>query len=178
MIKEFSVHPKPQNSNSKIAVLIAVAVACLGFVSYFLVDRYQGIIGLFALCSLTTAILIYTKYISPEFYYDIKLEDDNTFLFVVRQVIGKRHTTLCRIDMADIISVTKETKKERRSHKSESNVRKYIYAPTLFPDKTFRITTKSRYESAEIIIEGTDEFCQMLSEYSKEARELRLLDEE
>lgn len=170
MIKEFSVHPKPQNNNAKIACMTFVLIAALGFVVYFQIEKYKGIIGIFALLALTTGILIYTKFISPEFYYDITFDASETPVFVVRQVIGRRQTTLCRIDLADIEKIEREEKAERRKHKTPSGTRKYIYAPTMFPKEIYRITAKSQYESAEIIIECSEEFSNLLKEYSKEAR--------
>lgn len=178
MIKEFSAHPKPQNKNSKIAFLIAILVSAIVFVTYFLIEKYKGVVGMFGLMTLTTGILIYTKYISPEFYYDITFDSEDNPLFVVRQIIGKRQTTLCRLDLADIVAVKYETAKERRAHKTEKGVRKYVYAPTMFPKETYRITVSGRYEKAEIIIEGTKEFADLLENYSKEARAALLNGEE
>ena len=105
MIQEFSVHPKPQNNNAKIAFLITFLASAVSFVTYFLMDRYRGFVGLLAVMLLVTALLIYTKYISVEFYYDIAVDDESLPMFIVRQTIGKRQTTLCRLDLADILKV-------------------------------------------------------------------------
>ena len=78
----------------------------------------------------------------------------------------------------DGFEVKYETKKDRRAHKTEKGVRKYVYAPTMFPKENYRLTVKSRYESAEIIIEGTKEFADLLENYSKEARETVIDSEE
>ena len=178
MIKEISARPTPQNKNAKIGFLIFLLLSAVAFVTYYFIDRYKGVVGLVGLMALTTGILIYTKYISVQFYYDVVIDSGNNPMFVVRQLIGRRVTTLCRIDLADIIDVKHEGKNERRAHKTARGVRQYVYAPTLFPKETYRLTVKSRYENAEIIIEGTGEFASLLSEYSKEARELLSADGE
>ena len=178
MIKEFSTHPKPVNNNAKIAFLIAILVSALGFVTYFVIDRYKGVVGTAALMMLTTAILFYTKYISPEFYYDVTVDSEGTPIFVVRQVIGKRQTSLCRIDLADISAVTKQTAKEKREHKIAEGYKAYVYTPTLMPPKTYLIKVSARYEKAEIRIEASDEFAELLREYAKEARDMREADSE
>lgn len=170
MIQEFSVRPKPANNNAKIAFLIAILLSAVGFVTYFMIEKYKGIVGTLALFILTTAILFYTKYISPEFYYDVAFDSQGVPTFVVRQIIGKRQTTLCRIDLADIKSVDKQTSKERSSHKTPVGYRVYNYTPTLMPKETYLITVTSTYEKAEIRIEGTDELAKTLREYSDEAR--------
>ena len=178
MIQEFSVHPKPTNKNAKIAFLIAILISAVGFVTYFIMEKYKGIVGTAALLTLTTAILFYTKYISPEFYYDITFDTEGTPVFVVRQIIGKRQSTLCRIDLADIVSIKKQTSQERKAHKTAQGYRAYVYTPTLMPSLTYLITVSSRYEKAEIRIEGTDEFANLLIEYSKDARLIRESDAE
>ena len=177
MINEASLNPKPQNNNAKIAFLLAILISAIGFVTYFSIDRYRGIVGLFALFTLVTAILFYTKYISPEFHYDITHDSENTPIFVVRQIIGKRQTTLCRIDLSDIKEIRRVNKSERRAHKTPSGYRKYVYSPTLFPSEVFILTVIGRYERAEIIIEGDGGFVKLLEEGAAEARQALLSEE-
>ena len=177
MIKELTTIPKPRNNNAKIAFLITFLISAVSFVTYFFMERFRGFVGLFALMMLVTAILIYTKYISPVFCYDITFDSENTPVFVVRKRVGKRESTLCRIDIADIVSVNYETKSERRAHKTPRGMLKYVYAPTMFPPDTYRITVKGRYEKAEIIVEITEEYAKMLRAYTEEAKELRLLED-
>ena len=178
MISEFSVRPKPRNNNAKIAFLIAILISAAGFVTYFFMERFRGFVGMFSLMVLVTAILFYTKYISPEFFYDITFDYENTPIFVVRRRVGKRDTTLCRIDIADIVSVDYETRAERRAHKTPSGMLKYVYAPTMLPPDVYRITVRGRYEKCEIIIEASEEFAKLLRDYSAEARSLRLSEDE
>lgn len=177
MIKEFSVRPTPQNSNAKIAFSVTLALAAVGFIIYMIMDEYRALVGFIALLILVTAILIYTKYIAPVFCYDIMIDTEGTPLFVVRQIIGKRQSTFCRIALHEITSITREDKEQRRAHKTPRGTRRYTYAPTLFPSVTYRIASKTRYESAEIVIEGTEEFIALLDGYTKEARALYISEE-
>ena len=178
MISEFSVHAKSKNNNAVIAFVVLLIVSALGFTAYFFLESYKGVVGVFALMILTVAILVYTKFIAPSFYYDVAVDSENVSMFVVRQIIGKRQTTLCRIDLADIVSIEYETKKDRIRHKTPRGVRKYIYAPTMFPNEIYRITAKNRYETAEIIVEGTEVFLETMRAYVNEARLMRVDDEE
>ncbi len=172
-MKELSIRATPQNSNAKIAFLIMFLLSVLGFVAYSMIDRFRGIVGLVALMFLVTAILFYTKYISPVFFYDLTLDGEDNSVFVVRRVVGKRQSTFCRIDLADIVSVEREKREEYKRHKTPSGLLKYVYAPSLFPKEVYRVTVKGRYEKAEIIIEASEEFADAIKEYSKEARVLR-----
>lgn len=171
MIKEFSVRPKPQNNIAKIVFFVTLMISGAGVATYLVIDKYRGVVGFLAMLVLVSAILIYTKYIAPAFYYDIMLGEGDVALFVVRQVVGKRQTTLCRIAISDIVSVTRETSVERRRHKTQKGVRRYNYAPTMFAPEVYRITTRGKYENAEILIECSEEFANLLIEYSKEAKE-------
>ena len=171
MIKDLTVRPKPQNNNAKIAFTVSLAVSAIGFAAYYAIERFRGIVGMLALFALVTAILFYTKFISPIFYYDVTSDSDNVPIFVVRQIIGKRQTTLCRIDLASITEIKKETKAEMRAHKTPSAYRKYVYAPTLFPPVVYRITVVGRYEKSEIIIECSEDFAEYLRSCAQEAAE-------
>ncbi len=178
MIPELSTKAKAQNNNAKIVFLITFLLSVIAFVTYWIMEEYRGFVGLVAFLLLVSAILFYTKYISVEFYYDITRDSEDTPVFVVRQLVGKRETTLCRINLSDIVKIEKETKAERKAHKTEYGVIKYVYAPTLFPAVSYRMTVSNRYEKAEIIIEGTDEYIKALGEYAAEARKNRIDSEE
>ncbi len=170
MIHELTVHPKPQNNYAKILSLGAMVLAVICIVAYSLMDRYRGVVGLVAILFITTAVLIYTKYIAVEFYYDITFDSEGIPLFVVRQITGRRQTTLCRLELWHIDSVTHMTDKERREHKSSQGVRKYTYSPTVFPKDVYIIYAGSRYEKCEIIIECSAEYADMLRGYAAEAK--------
>ena len=88
MNRSFSARPKPSNNNAKIAFGVALGIAAVGFLFYFLMERYRGIVGMAALFVLVTALLIYTKFISPSFAYDVIDDGSDVPLFVVRQIIG------------------------------------------------------------------------------------------
>ncbi len=181
MINEFSVNAKPSNNKAKVAFWVLIGLAALDFAAYLLMRALEvqksGLVGMLSLVFITAAVLIYTKYVSPKYYYDIMNDSDGTAIFVVRQVIGKRQSTLCRIGLAEIQRVDRESAEERRAHKTPFSHKKYVYLPTLRPSATYRLTTRNRYEQAEIIIEISDEFANLLVEYIKEAKEIELLRE-
>ena len=110
-----------------------------------------------------------SKYLASVYYYDITKDVNGTPIFVVRQVMGKRESTLCRIDIADIVSVAHETADERRGHKTPAGYLKYVYTPTLAPKETSRLTVVGRYESAEIVIESRL-YAEHLMELSRKIR--------
>ena len=178
MIQESTVRPKPQNNNAKYAFLLTMLAFALCTVGYFFAEKYKGVIGLVAICFLTSGILFYTKYITPVFYYDILIDNEGTPLFIVRQSTGKREVTLARFEIADIKDVKFESREERKKHKTAGGVLKYNYGPTLNPKSSCRIFLKSRYENAEISVEASKEYAEMLVSYSKIAKEMRVEDDE
>ena len=178
MISSFSAHPKAQNKNAKILMSVFFVVAFIALIVSMFMIRYTWVAGMVVLASLTTAILIYTKYVTVDFYYDVITDDIDEPILVVRQQVGKRSVTLCRVPLADIMTVTKETKEERRAHRRERGVGLYVYSPTLSPDISHRILVSNRYERSEVILEGSDEFFEKLRELSIEARRIRATDEE
>ena len=178
MIKDFSVHPKPQNNNSSKLMWLFFALGGVAAVISVMLESYRGVVGLLALALISSGILMFTKYVSVAFYYDVIAEGVDTPLFVVRQRVGKRDVTLCRVDLADIVSVKRETAIERKAHAREQGTAYYVYAPTLNPPVSYRMCVTGARERAELVLEGTDEFFKMLTDLAAEARALRQDDEE
>lgn len=172
MIKEFSASPKPSNNKAKILSFASFAIALAIFAVSTVIKHYSGVVSMLSTSFLVVGIVLYTRYLSPVYYYDIMLDSEGTPLFVVRAVNGKRATTLCRIGIAEIMKVEREDRAARRAHKTPKTHMKYVYTPTLDPDVTYRLTTASRYEKAEIVIEASEEFAEMLVSYSVEAKQM------
>ena len=173
MITNFSAQPKPQNNNAKILMWLFFGLSAVAAVVYVLISTYRGVVGAVAVASVTTAILMYTKYVSVKFFYDVISEDGEDPLFVVRQKVGRRDVTLCRVELADIISIDKETAAERKAHKRAKTTPLYVYAPTIAPEVSYRMKVRNSYEHSEIILEGSDEFFSTVMKYADEARTMR-----
>lgn len=177
-MREMTSKPKPTNNNAKIIFTVTLILGvALSFASMML-ERYRGVVGMVALGLLCTAIFYYTKFISAYFLYDLTFDSDGTAIFVVRQVTGKRSTTLCRIALYEIDRIDKETKEQRKSHLTPKGTRKYVYFPTVSPSVSYRIFTKNRYETSEVLIEGTDEFIHYFNECVSEAKEIEARSDE
>ena len=177
MINEFSVKPKPKNNNAKIVTVIALGLGALTIIVSMLIPKFRGVVGTVGVCFLVTAILLYTKFVTPVYYYDVVLDNNGLPLLVVRQVVGKRATTLCRVDVYAIRKMESQTGKESRAHKTPAGMKKYVYTPTLFPPSVYRLTVISEYENAEIVIEVTDELAGLLWQYAEEARAMMVQDQ-
>lgn len=173
MVREFSVKLKSGNNKARVAFIICMSSAFLFVMLSTVIPLYKGMVSLLGMVLLIGALVLYTKYISPIYYYDIMIDSGNTPLLVVRQRIGKRESTLCRIALYEIVKIDSEDAKKRRAHKTPAGFIKYNYSPTLCPDRTYRLTTMSGYEKSEIILEISDDYAELLSKYADEAREMR-----
>ena len=171
MIREFSAKAKPTNKKAHMYFAGLTSAAFALVLASMLMESYKGIVSLVGMGFFVGAITIYSRYISPIYYYDITHDGEGTALFVVRQLIGKRETTLCRIALYEIVKIEEENAKSRSDHKTPYGFKKYSYLPTISPQRSFRITSMSRYEKAEILIEASGEFINLLRAYSSEARE-------
>ena len=178
MITEISSKIKSSNKNAIIAFWSLSAFAVAVFAVYFIVDRYKGILGLLGIVLITMAVLIYTKYVGAEYYYDVTHDSDGYAVFVVRQIVGKRQSTLCRIGLSEITKVERESAEERRAHNTPVGCRKYVYTPTLFPAETYRIYMRNHYERAELIVEIPESWADMLRRFAATAREIEHSDDE
>ena len=170
MISEFTLRPKAQNTRAPYLIATFLFGAAAFFILYLVMEVYRGVVGLVSVAFITAAVFVYTRYVAPEYYYDIMVAN-GTPLFVVRQLTGKRFVTLSRIDLRTITSVTRLNAAERREHKTPTGYIKYNYTPTIGPEFVYMITSVSRYERAEIVIEANEDFADLLSRYANEARE-------
>ena len=177
MINEISASPKAKNNSAKAAFLTALLLAAAAFTVYLILEKYKIFPGMIAFFAVVFAVVIYTKYLSSVLRYDVMIDSGGEALFIVRQIIGKRQTVLCRVALSDVISVVHETRKERRRLKTPTGYRKYAYFKTFLAPDGYRLTVSSRYERAYILIEASDDFAALLDAYAKEAREKSLYEE-
>lgn len=181
-MKELSIHSTPTNKKANITFYVLLGAAALAVLTYILLSnlgiKKSGLVGVLAIAFITAAVFIYTKYIGVKYYYDLTLDGYGTPVFVVRQVMGKRASTLSRISLADISRLDRETPAERRAHSTPYGTRKYSYIPTLNPEVTYRVFVSSRYEKAEVLVEISDEIADFLRREIAEAKALALSLEE
>ncbi len=170
MIREFSVSPKPQNKNAKIVVLISLIVAALSFATRIVLDKYNWAWELLAFFAVVVTVYISSKYIFTVYYYDIMIDTDGVPIFVVRKMIGRRQETHARVELTYITECTPVTREERKKHKTPEGVLKFNYCPTLWPARLARLGYESPEQRAELYLELSDEFCELLLSYSDEAR--------
>ena len=180
MISEFSLKTRPQNKRSVylfIAFSIGAVAAGILYIALMKLGKYHGIAGLLTMVMVIGAIFIYTRYMAAQYYYDVTVVN-NTPLFIVRHKLGKRETTMCRIELGAIVSVEKQTREERKRHKTPSDLARYNYSPSISPEVTYLITARSRYEKAEITVEANDEFAAALLRQAELARTEYFSDDE
>lgn len=170
MITELHLRVKPQNNKAKGLFYTFFVLSFVLFALSYAASAYRWISQMAAVGCLVTAILLYTKFISAIYYYEIMLDSSDVPVFVVRQQTGRRSVTLCRIALADIVAIERQSRDEYRRHKTDAHKVRYMYLPTLFPAVVYRLTVVSRYENAEILLEGSDEFAQHLKAASDVAR--------
>ena len=137
MIREISVRPTPTNKNAKLFFLTSLFLSLVTLIAYFFVEKYKGLVGLLIIAFLTAGILVYTKYISAVYYYDVTFDSNGVPIFVVRQIIGKRQSTLCRVDLYAIRSVSLLSAEDRKKHKTPEGAVRYVYTPTMFPSTQY-----------------------------------------
>ena len=151
---------------------VFLALAAVVIIISLAINTYRGVVAFVGVCLLVSAILVYTKYVSVRFYYDVMITEDGEPLFVVRQLTGRRIVTLCRVPLADITDIKKETREQRRAHVRSKNTPLFVYFPTLSPECSYRMSVGRGERASEVLIECSDEFSALLTDYCTEAREL------
>ena len=131
----------------------------------------KGLISLFAVFGLTIDMFVFIRYVLAEFAYSVTCGQDGDAVLVVTRTTGRRVSTMCCIRMAELSSVEKLTKEQKKQHAPDPKALKYNFAPSMSPEVVYLIKTASRTTKCEIIIEGTDELAARLLEYSSYAKE-------
>ena len=169
MITEFTLRPTAQNKKSVYLFIAFVIGAVAAVIVYMNLEKYRGTVGIVAMMFVVAAIYMYTRYMAAQYFYDVTVISD-TPLLIIRHKLGRRETTMCRIELSAILSVERQTKEDRKNHKTPHDYARYTYSPTLDPEITYLVTSRTRYEKAEITLEANDEFAATLMRYAELAR--------
>ena len=128
MIRDFSVRAKHSNNKARALFIIFMVCSFLTVMLSALIAEYKGVFTLAGAVLLSVALLLYSKYIAPVYFYDVSADSAGVPLLIVRQQVGKRQSTLCRIALSDITKIEREDSKQRREHKTPQDFRKYSYS--------------------------------------------------
>lgn len=170
MISPISIKPEPQNNKAKHTFFACLGSAILSIALYTMLPSYKGIVGIVALGFITAAIYLYNRYVCAAYYYDVTMDSNGSPVFVISQSVGKRQTTLCRVDLSSITLVKKLSAEEKRAYKPAKDIARYFYSPTLSPEFVYLLEVRSPYEKADVFVELNDEQAATISAYAKEAR--------
>lgn len=178
MIQEFAVRPVPKNQNARMLFFAFLGGAAATIAVSYFISAYKGIVQLASLILLVAAVTVYTRYLSAVYSYEVTYDSDRTPIFVVCRFSGKRRTSLCRVDIADIAEIETLSAEQYRAYKTEQGIKRYNYTPTLFPPEVNLMRVRGRYEKADVLLEITAECRDVLLSYVAEARATRLADDE
>ena len=118
MINEFSIHAKASNNYAKTAFTVCFFASFALLISANAFQKFVWMPQLVGMCLLVGAVVLYTKFLSSTYFYEIVHDTEGTPLFVVNQVIGRRITTLCRVALYEIVRIEGEGEEERKNHKT------------------------------------------------------------
>lgn len=135
--------------------------------------KFAGVVSLAAVATMTASVLIYIRYVVSDYTYSVREGENHQSYLIVTKLVGKRQSMIGCVPLYAIKSIEKFTKEELKKQKIEKGTHKYNFAPTFSPDVVYVIKAETSTIKYNVIIEGTDELCARLTEYSRYA----LLDE-
>lgn len=172
MISEISFRPKPSNNKAKVTFYTCLAIG-LGVALFSMtLELYRGVVGVLAIPFIVAAVYTYQRYMGANYSYDVVCGDSGA-LFVVRQLIGKRSSTLVCIDLASVGSVKRLEREALSAYKPAKDTAVYRVCPTMSPEFCYCISSSTRYSKTEILVELTAEAAALISSYAAEAKELK-----
>ena len=172
MINEMSVHARSTNKKANLVVAACFISTFILLIVSALVDAYRGLFSMLIFIFMISTIFFYTKFMAARYVYDLTTDEKGAPILITRNIIGKRETTLMRIDLGTVASVERVSREELKKYRPETGgVLRYVYSPTFLPDSLLFIKSRSSYEKADILIEAPDEFGDLIrrtAEYVKE----------
>lgn len=146
-----------------------VGISAILVIASRISPKYQGLISLAAVCTMTASVLIYVRYVVSDYTYSVREGEDNQSFLIFTKIVGKRQSMIGCIPLYAIKSIDKFTKAEFKEQKVDKGVHKYNFAPTFLPDTVYVIKAQTSTLKYYVVIEGTDELCERLLEYSRYA---------
>ena len=175
---EFTYRPPLKRKAAAVWFSVLLFAGAAGATASVLSPKFKGLISLAAIIAIVGAIVVFVRYMSGAYAYAVIYADDFTPILVVTKITGKRVSTLGNFSLSAILQINKITQEQKRNEKGEVGVRKYNLCPNLSPETLYKLTVRGREESADVYLEGSDEFFLRLREYSAKAREYAILNEE
>ena len=178
MVKEFFIHARPSNKKASTVVRGAIISAALCLIACFFINRYQGVVSTAAVIFAAVAILFYTKYVTAEYIYELVNDSEGVALFVVRTRTGRRETTMLRLPLYAIASIERVSGEEMQKTRTDPSYPRHNYCPTFRPESAVLLRFRSRFDSADVYIEVSDELVSHLLSLAESEREQVAPDEE
>ncbi|MCQ2413808.1 MAG: hypothetical protein MJ082_03310 [Clostridia bacterium] len=181
MTEDLTFIPKPQNKNARNLTLVTMllAFAVFIFATTDLLPRYKGVVQLVGVFLLVTSILIYVRFVSARYIYEITKDYDDAPVFVVSSRTGKRQSTLARFCLWDITAIDRETPDQTKAHAIDrAHTLLYRFLPTLGAPVVYRLSIRQGRQNIEVLIEGTEDFIAVLKNSVEEAKMIHPADDE
>ncbi len=145
----------PQFKKKKEKLLAWLFVA-LG-VTLYVTSQYPGapvpgILQILGVCSLAGSILIVSMYILRSYSYALTEGEEGTIDFVITEHYSRRKTVVCRVSLADVISVAPLEQIAKREDGKKEKETVYSYTGVLFDEKRYRIELQAHGEHFFVII--------------------------
>lgn len=157
-------------NSSKLREKITVAVAGILAIALYLVSALPGTtfawaFQLGAVLCLTLAVLVTARFLLRRFVYSVEPSDRGSGTdFVIRELYGKRVTTVCRIALEEIRRVEPWTKESRSHLASEKNGKRfYRYVAELSSRDTVLIQAEESGEECFLLISADAQLSAILS---------------
>ena len=164
MVDEKVYLAKPKNKTGKSVFLGLLGTSMILALTANFIQKYSGIVWVFALGFITATIYVYNRFVGSEYRYTIN-NDGGRPSFAVGMQVGKTARTMARVDLSSIKELRRMSRDEYRTYKCDKGVVKYPYFPTMFAEEVYLVAVRSEYEQADIFIEADAEFISALESY-------------
>lgn len=147
------------------SVSLALGACSFGF-SVLPKVMYPMLYQLLAVLCFGLGVWMLIRYLMRDYMFRIALREDGANGlpdFTVTEAYGKKRTVVCRVSVADVLSVEEITKENRNALKAKQRKKDvYVYTGELCPPKLYLLTLQDGETTFFLQIYAEDAFIQAL----------------
>ena len=152
---------RPQFEKKK-EKLLCLALAILGVVLYGSSQipnaPFPGVIQIFGVGCFAAAVLVVSMCLMRRYDYVLEENEKGSVDFIITEYYSRRKTVVCRVAVADIVSVTPQDPNWKKGKETL-----YTYTGVLFDEKRYLVEMNTHGEHLFVIICADETLLKLLS---------------
>lgn len=155
----YTYHPQFPKKKEKLLSWFLVALGLVLYItSQFPGVPVPGLIQILGVCSLAGMIMLVSMCVLRSYSYEVAENEEGQTDFIITEYYSRRKTVVCRVAVADIVSVTPQDPNWKKGKETL-----YTYTGVLFDEKRYLVEMNTHGEHLFVIICADETLLKLLS---------------